>query len=364
MGRMARIVGGALAALLLAMPVCAEAADDGGRTEALAGALAGSDEGILELERYLDDGGEVEETARRAASLIRELRRPGLASDPIVLQQAADQIASAASRSFISARIFRLQVTKAFSLGEGRFGFDFAPPDAEVAPGFVKVTARSEFIKRGRPSAMRRPDAPTVLRDGIRNVRELWLPVPPGRYRAFLLTDDIGVAEAVTSPFGAALKVNGKRVRVVAAAPESWIADTYLDEVRATFGKEGEALAAAVESRGGALGQGSGGVLVMSVEVGAEGLALAFDVPEGLETYFTGIILEPEGPTSILALTRRARRILLVSPEQILAAEAVVNAALAELLSAIATAAGPDELSQLIDAPDPVVEPANDVSPN
>jgi hypothetical protein len=350
-------------ALMLGTGAFAQTAPDVSRAEALAGAIAGSEDGQRAIERYLDSGGLPEAAAQRAVALIRELQRSDLVADPLVLAAAADRVSSAASRSFISARIFKAKVTTSFELGEGRYGFDFGPPDAKVTPGFTKVTARSDFVKGPKPAAMRRPEGDALLRDGIRNLRVIRLPVPSGKYRVFLMTDDIGVPEAVTSPFGEAMKVNGRRVRVAASTPDTWAGETYLAEP-GRYLQDGEQ-ADAVSRRGNARGASSGGVVMMSAVVENNELVITFDGQAGLETYLTGVIIEPEAmEESIFAPSAEARRVLFAGQDQLLAAENQVNQAVAQLLNDVATSAQPQQLAALLDQPEPVVEPALDVSPN
>lgn len=363
MKRISRIFTASVLACGLAGAAMAQQIGEPTRAEALAGAIAGSNDGLKAIERYLDGGGLPEVAAQRAATLIRELRRGDLVADPVVLQAAADRIASAASRSFISAQIFRASVTPGFDLGTRRLGFDFGPPDSDVQKGFVKVTARSEMVKGPNPAAMRRPEGEALSRDGVRNLRQIRLPVPPGSYRVFLMTDDIGLPQATTNPFGTAMKINGQRVRVAASTPQTWAAETYLAEPGRYLADP--AAAAEVARRGGSQGGGSAGIVMLKADVEDGFLVITFDGDEGLETYLTGLILEPDdSEESIFAPSEEARRALFTSPERILEAENVVNEAVAQLLNDVVTDASPQQLAALLDQPAPVIEPASDVSPN
>jgi hypothetical protein len=334
------------------------------RADALAGAIAGGDEGVVAIERYLDAGGIPDNAAERAVALIRELQRSDLVADPEVLQQAADRISAAASRSFVAARIFKTRVTNTFELGPDRIGFDFGPPDAQVKDGFQKVTANSDLIKGPKPEAMRRPEGESLLRDGIRNIRKVKLPVQNGTYRVMITTDDIGVPEATERPFGAGLKVNGRRVRVAAQSPPNWVNDTYLAEPDRYFADDGAAAADEVAARGNARGDTTGGVIVIEAEVTNGELDLTFDLLEGRQTYLTGVILEPAQEVSVFAGAREARQVLFTRPDDIVEATEVVETARQDLLSDIVVQAEPERLARLLDLPEPVVEPSNDVSPN
>ncbi|WP_417515964.1 hypothetical protein [Minwuia sp.] len=363
MKRMSQIL--TVAAIALA-PAFAQAQvlQDPNRADALAGAIAGSDEGLLAIERFLDDGGVPEAAAQRAVSLIRELQRSDLVADPEIIQKAADRISSAASRSFVAAKIYKTRVTNTFELGEKRIGFDFGPPDAQVKEGFTKVTAKSTIIKGPNPTAMRRPEGESLLRDGIRNIRKVKLPVENGTYRVMITTDDIGVPEASERPYGAGLKINGERVRVAAQTPKNWVDETYLAEPDRYYAEDGDKAADAVASRGNARGRTTGGVMVVDATVTDGELNLTFDLIEGRETYLTGVILEPATEESVFAGSPTARRVLFTQPADIVAATEAVETARQNLISDIVVEAEPERLARLLDLPDPVVEPLNDVSPN
>lgn len=353
---------------LLPVAVQAQALQEPNRADALAGAIAGSKDGLTAIERYLDAGGIPGESANRAVKLIRELQRSDLVADPAVIQKAADRISKAASRSFAAARIFKTRVTTTFELGEKRIGFDFGPPDAQVKDGFVKVTANSDLIKGPNPTAMRRPEGESLLRDGIRNIRKVKLPVENGTYRVMITTDDIGVPEATERPYGAGVKVNGERVLVSSQSPKAWVDETYLAEPNSYYGEGGDKAADEVAGRGNARGETTGGVMIVDAEVTNGELNLVFDLVEGRETYLTGVILEPATEQSVFAGSQTARQVLFTTTEQIVDATESVEVARQNLLSDTIVEASQSEniqvLADNLDIGDPVVEPRNDVSPS
>lgn len=364
MKRVWQILSVSVPMALAAPALQAQLAQEPTRADALAGAVAGSDEGVRAMERYLDSAGAPQNTADRAAGLIRELRRSGLATDPEVLQQAADRISSAASRSFISARIYKTRVTSTFHMDDKRIGFDFGPPDAETKEGFQKVTTKSKLVKGPNPSAMRRPEGESLMRDGIRNLRQVKLPVKNGKYRVMISTDDIGVPEATANPYGSAMKINGERVRVAAQTPDKWVDETYLAEPDRYLDEDGAKAADEVASRGNAKGPTTGGVVVVETEVKNGELQLTFDMIKGQETYLTGVILEPAGEESVFAPSAEARQVMFTRPEDVVVATEQVETARQELESEVVSDARPAQLARILDLPEPVIEPANDVSPN
>ena len=368
-GRIAQVASmtaGALMGLSLVLPSHAALNSVGTRSEALAGAIAGSEDGRKAIERYLDSGGLPADMAGRAATLIRDLQRSEIVVDPAILRQAADRISAAASRSFASAQVFKAKVTTGFELGQRRLGFDFGPPDSAVQPGFIKVSPRSEWVKGGQMAAMRRPEGAALLRDGLVNVRRINLPVPDGEYRVMVMTDDVGVTENNMSPFGENMKINGARIRMPEVDPKAWVDTAFLAEPNEYFGQEGDRAAESVRRRPSAQTRTTGGVTLVHAVVEGGQLSITFDKNQGFNTYVTGVIVEPVGEESIFTGSPEVRRIVFADKEDVNKAEEVVSEAVAQLLSSSASddagATGIDE--DVLNNTEPVIELDDPVSPN
>lgn len=349
-----------------AMPSQAALNAVGTRSEALAGAIAGSEDGRKAIERYLDSGGLPADMAGRAATLIRDLQRSEIVVDPGILREAADRISSAASKSFASAQVFKVKMTSGFDLGERRLGFDFGPPDSSVQPGFQKVTARSDWVRGGGMAGLRRPEGAALLRDGLLNVRRIELPIPDGEYRVMILTDDVGVTENNMSPFGKNMKVNGARIRMPEVEPKAWVDQAYLAEPNDYFGRDGAERADAVRRRPSAQARSTGGVTLVHAVVENGKLLITFDKNQGFNTYVTGVIVEPVSEESIFTGSPEVRRIVFADKEDVNKAEEVVSKAVAQLLSS----SGPDGSDEfainedVLSNTEPVIELDDPVSPN
>lgn len=360
------LAGAAVLTMMATLPSQAALNAVGTRSEALAGAIAGSEDGRKAIERYLDSGGLPADMAGRAATLIRDLQRSEIVVDPGVLRDAADRISAAASRSFASAQVFKVKMTSGFELGDRRLGFDFGPPDAAVQPGFQKVTSRSEWVHGGGMTAMRRPEGAALLRDGLLNVRRIELPVPDGEYRVMIMTDDVGVTESNMSPFGKNMKVNDARIRMPEVDPKAWVDVAYLAEPNDYFGRDGDERAERVRRRPSAQARSTGGVTLVHAVVEGGKLRIIFDKNQGFNTYVTGVIVEPVGEESIFTGSPEVRRIVFADKEDVNKAEEVVSEAVAQLLSS----SGPDGSDDraidedVLSNTEPVIELDDPVSPN
>jgi hypothetical protein len=343
-----------------------------GRTEALAGALVGTPAGMNALNTFLDGANGVpEKVTERAVQLINELRRGDITGDPVALQQAADRIAEAAGRSLKSAQIVKLQVDKDFTLGAGRTGFDFGPPDQPPMPGFKAVTARDSQLS-GDLQNLRRPTGDPLQASGIRGIRQIKVPYPDGPVRIMLLTDAYNDAAVDDQPFGAEVVANGTSVRVSRTAPSDWLPNAYLTNAGPYMD---DAYNGNRQLQG--IGNQSGGVLIVNAVVTNGVLNIDLKPVPGKSTYLTGMIVEPVRGESVLYGTGEARDVLRIAAngrgagaagdrlaETLKRAEAQIQSAVANLLSTIATAAGPGALAELANLPAPTADSGERVSEN
>lgn len=386
-GRIAAVAvaGVVLAALTLPAAVAqprtppspAAKATGGSRTDALAGALVGTPAGLTALNAFLDGAnGLPEKVTERAVTLINELRRGDISNDPVVLQQAADRIAEAAAKSLKSGHIVKLQVDKDFTLGNGRLGLDFGPPDVPPMPGFQQVSARDPRVG-GDLQAMRRPTGDPLMATGVRGIQTIKVPFPDGPIRIMLMTDAYNDAAVDDQPFGAEIEVNGTVVRVSRTDPSQWLPNAYLTAPGSYMDAEQKD-----DRQIDGIGNTSGGVLIINAVVTNGQLSINLKPAFGKSTYLTGLIAEPVTTQSVLLGRGEARALVQMNgmgqgttgtgtgaggpriAEQIMAADAAIQSAVANLLSAIATAAGPGALANLVDLPDPVADAGDRVSEN
>jgi hypothetical protein len=342
------------------------------RTDALAGALVGSPAGLTALNTFLDGANGIpEKVTERAIALINELRRGDISTDPIVLQQAADRIAEAAAKSLKSGHIVKLQVDKDFALGPDRIGLDFGPPDVPAMPGFQQVSARDPRLG-GDLQAMRRPTGDQLMSTGVRGVRTIRMPFRDGPIRIMLMTDAYNDAAVDDQPFGAEIEINGTVVRVSRTDPSEWMPQAYLTQAGAYMDEKQRA-----DRDVTGVGNTSGGVLIINAVVANGQLSINLKPAFGKSTYLTGLIAEPVTTDSVLLGRGDARDLLQMQAmgrgagangaqlaEKLKLAEAEIQSAVANLLSTIATAAGPGALAELVNLPDPVADPGDRVSEN
>lgn len=346
--------------------------DADGGTEALVGALTGTDDGLQALNAYLDAGNADPGTvAERAEALLAVLAQGGLIQDPVALQEALGRVEQAASVSVAALPVMKTVVAPDFEIGDGRFGFDFGPADGEALRGFRRVDVTADVFQteggaQQNLRAVRSPAGDPVLVDGVIGVQEVTLPAPNGRWRVVILSNNFGDTDQFGRPFGEELEVNGNSYRVPNAEPNSWMDSIALTNARGADAQAGSFSFVSSESRGGAV--------VLDTIVSGGMLRIRFKAQPGRPTLLSGIVLEPsDGVDSVLlANTEDAARIISRNPdtqqelrERRLTAESRVQDAVGRALGTLASAAGAQQdVASLLGPPAPAVDQGNTISAN
>jgi len=259
----------------------------------LAGLLAEGDQSAVLIRSFLaGEGSDPDAISRRAVDLVEALKQSGLVADPSVLALAAQRVARAASDTLSAAPILQLKVDKGFEAPPGVRAFDFGPPDKAPVDGFERVLPNDPMLK-GQVRGLRRPgDESGILSGGVAGVQNMKINLPDGEYRVTLLTESIGDAALSLAPFGETINANGQQIRVSQAPPDHWSRMTVLSN---------EGLAGA-DSAGGS----AGGAVTLTVRVVGGELVLGFQFSGGnraLQTYLTGMVVEPVTQPSVFART-------------------------------------------------------------
>ena len=369
-GSAAGEVGGSLQQVVSGLQGSAEG------TEALIGALTGSEDGLERLSEYLNSAdADPDEVAQRAENLMTALMGGNLVDDPVALQQAIARIEQSASTALVAAPVMKTVVTPDFQLDERRIGYDFGPPDSTVMTGFrrVDITEDAFLTEDGTPQELqtvRRPNGDPLLVDGVANVREVTLPAPNGRYRVVILSNDFGDSAQFGRPFGEELEVNGVATRIANTQPDEWMDSIALTNARGTDVQAGNFQFIDPNQRGGAI--------VIDTVVSGGQLRIKFKARPGRSTLLSGIVLEPsDDADSILQPQSEESRRFLSRNQQTLdqsrerrrEAESRIQDSAARVLSNLATAAGQRQQQQqtvaaLLGPPDPVVDRGTTISAN
>ena len=289
------------------------------RAELLAATLAGDPSARPALEALF---GEVFGDSDAIVALAVELIE-SLAGDPVAFIDAAILIADVATEILTTQPIVRVSVDDKFALPLGALGWDLGSPGSPTFAGFSKLTKGNTNIT-GATGGVQRPGGEGLLSDGLINVTRISLDVnvPDGTYRLILMTDNQG-NQSFTNPLGKAVTVNGVRTNLLGAAPNDWLGNGSL-------GGSGDQAASAV-------GTGTGGATVIYVEVVNGKLVIEFEAADNSNMLLTAIILEPADGPSVLFM----EEVVFADGEEVLFAEAAINAAIGETLQEIASAAGP-----------------------
>ena len=257
----------------------------------LAGLLAdGAQNGALLRSFLAKDGASPDAISQRAVDLVEALKQSGLVANESVLALAAQRVARAASDTLNAAPILELKVDKTFHAPPGIKAFDFGPPDKAPVAGFQRVLPNDPMLA-GQVHGLRRPgDESGLLSGGVAGVKSVKVALPDGEYRVTLLTEAIGDATLGLAPFGETIDANGQKVRVLEAPPDQWSRMTVLSN---------QGLAGAADGSPGA-----GGAITLIVHVVGGQLDLGFQFANtSLQTYLTGMVVEPFNQPSIFART-------------------------------------------------------------
>ena len=181
-----------------------------------------------------------------------------------------------------------------FTLPAGAVGLDFGPPGGAVFPGFEPVTPDDPRITAGHPVAIGRPGGDALISDGLRGVERVELPLPDGRWRITLWTEDLGEWETLPHPLERRIRLNGTTVLEERLTPSAWIATRYLRGRGEEAPPSRDAWDALGSRRGGrttAEVPVTGGLLV--VELAGEGAPA---------TFLSGLLAEPVGTGALEAV--------------------------------------------------------------
>ncbi len=265
-------------------------------------------------ELFAGSDGSPEAIATLAATLIRELE-----GDPLAMARDANLISESASRAMNAPRFVRVAIAEGFSLPQGTLGWDFGPADAPATPGFQRVSPgdiRAQGIGFGTVHAS---EGSGLFSNGITNLRRFDAEVPNQEYRVIVLTGEGDRQQQTATTFDGTLRING---RIVPTA-------------RTAVGLATTATVAVTDGQ------------------------LSVELPNGGGAGFiAGIVLEPIGGPSVLGPSGLAP-----DPEQILAAEAIIANAMAELFEMVVAVAGDETTrAQILELSEPPVQDVQTVS--
>jgi len=210
------------------------------------------------------------------------------------------------------------------------------------------------------------------MASGVRGIRSIRVPFRNGPIRVMLMTDAYNDAVVDDQPFGAEVEVNGTVVRISRTDPSQWLPQAFLTQPGAYMDEKQRA-----DRQVSGIGNESGGVLVINAVVVNNQLAINLKPAFGKSTYLTGLVAEPVTADSVLLGRGDARDLIQMYgsgqgpgatganlAEALKLAEEQIQSAVANLLSNIATAAGPGALADLVTLPDPVADTGDRVSEN
>lgn len=261
----------------------------------LASLLSNSDQSASLIRSYLaGDGGSADSISHRSIDLVTALQQSGLVTDPTLIGAITQRIANAAADTLNSMPVLQLKVDKTFVAPPGVKAYDFGPPDKAPQNGFQRVLPNDPMLQ-GQMRGLRRPgDEEGILSGGISGVKNINVkPLPDGEYRVTLMTEALGDANLTLAPFGNTIVANGQNERVLETAPDRWAHMMVMSSA---------GLAGAGEADNS---QGGGLTIIVKVVGGQLNLGFNFDSgnAQALQTYLTGMVIEPVNQPSVFART-------------------------------------------------------------
>lgn len=282
--------------------------------------------------------------ARRGIALLQALKA-GIIDGSGDYAAAGQMVQRMATEIMSALRVLELGIDRAFQPPGDAVAFDFGPAGGAVRAGF-QGTVPGDSRLAGQLRAIGGEGDDSMLSDGIAGISRIVLNLPPGGYRILPITESNN-APSAESPFGREIVVNDEAFGVLPMWPNEWVPSAYLSENGKDFVESGmRPGSGATTANGASLSTMRGGIVVIeTVTRAAQGgtgeIVLEFRQAMGTLPFLAGLFVEPSDGPSSLWLTPRARSMLLSADER-LSLEAELMAALADLLSSIATAAGPE----------------------
>lgn len=311
----------------------------------LMGAGSQDPEGRSAVQQYLTGGRATPQAvAARAAVAIRSLAGSGLYQDFGAMLGAAENIASAAQAALCPPQVMKAFVPNNFALPPGARGFDFGPADSDVMPGFEPVRPNDARVSGSGQRGLHRPGDNKLLADGIVGMQTFVTPMENGVHLVLLITDDTGEEDTLLSPFGGRIVVNGKVVELGDHPASNWLPEAVL--------RNPQSLPVVSDSGvdGVPFNTQRGGALMVEVEINNGRLEIEMQQPAaGRSTYLVGAIVAPIAQGDVVGRYFDASQAVLDTDQCLELAEEIEDA-LADLISEIEPAAGPQEVEDLPEA--------------
>ena len=170
------------------------------------------------------------------------------------------------------------------ALPEGVLGWSFAAPGAAPLAGMETVAPEDPRLSGPGPRLVRRNGEDPILARGMTRVTRFAAPLPPGRWRIAIWTEDPGAWETLPPLLEHRVRANGRDIRVMRRDAAGWIAERYF------AGRDAEPSATSLPFD--AIGARRGGRIEAEVEVGTQGLVLDLAGHPHAATHIAALLAE------------------------------------------------------------------------
>ena len=107
-------------------------------------------------------------------------------------------------------------------------GWSFAPEGGAPLAGFEAIDPQDPRLSGPGPRPVRRPGGDALLARGMAGITPFATPLPPGRWRITLWTEDPGEWETLPPLVEHRVRVNGVDLLQFRRSPDEWVRQRYL----------------------------------------------------------------------------------------------------------------------------------------
>ncbi|MGB0942322.1 MAG: hypothetical protein ACPGUE_07975 [Marinomonas sp.] len=179
-------------------------------------------------------------------------------------------------------------------LSKALYAFDLGPEDQTVLQGFESMTpshpllAHTLKVRQKKLNPFTRLSLDPLVRDGISGITSLKLPLPAGKWRLHLWTEDVGYWQTLPEQIERRIRINGQDRDYQHTPPWQWVQQRYTqNKFRLSKFSQLNNL-----TSWRAIGQYRGGHKTFEVEAKNESLMIELAGATKMSTTITGLMVE------------------------------------------------------------------------
>ncbi|MGD8325828.1 MAG: hypothetical protein PVF65_02835 [Sphingomonadales bacterium] len=183
--------------------------------DALQGAIAGTEDGLDQLQAFMDaTAGDLDELRYRAEALLNALSKTNIANNFILVADTANRILESAINSAQSGYIMPAYISPDFKLNDKQTGWDFGSRDKNAFNSFSRIGEDSTLVSGDEIQALEGLNEEALTNNALIGVKGFYPELPDGSYRLFLLAPAKFEGNDIAHPFGTEVRLSGGRIKI------------------------------------------------------------------------------------------------------------------------------------------------------